>query len=205
MLLFAALNGQAIAVVMAVIVATALLSWLLHRRRRNVWRRFARARGLTFAEHTQGPSVSGQIGGREIDVSTTPTSSDQGAGAVAVIRMSVSLHGVPSDMIVESTPGVIGDLTRLAEDQIHFEQDSFNRDVLVYGGNERSIRDYWNLDRQQAFLQFVHDCKCDRTVIQDATIALELRDILSNRSQLEELLNRLLCVAPQLDGNHHRS
>jgi hypothetical protein len=168
----------------------AIITWLLKRRRRDVWRELARRHGLTFAERLDGPRVTGQTDGRRVDVFINDASSDRDVGGVEVVRIAVAVRGVPRGMTAEGVPGLIGDLALLAENRIEFQPEDFNRDVLVKG-DEAEARSYWNERRKQAFLGLVRTAPCDQIVLREGTLAAELREIVSDRSQLEQLMHQL--------------
>jgi len=186
-------------VILAIVVATGLLTWGLRKRRRDVWHDLARARGLTFAERTDGPRVSGRLEGRTVEVSIDDVSSDRDLGGVEMIRIAVELEGVPREMTTEGVPGLIGDLAVLAERRIDFEQEPFHHNALVQG-DEMQSRAYWTPSRQKTFLQLVETLPCDQVEIRDGRVIAELREIVSDRRRLEQILDGLLGAASSLDN-----
>jgi hypothetical protein len=200
----AANTAQLVLVIFIGVIAVGGIIWAatraLHQRRRNVWDELARSRGLTFSDDTDGPRVSGSLEGRAVEVSVDDFSSDRDVGGVEVVRIAVELHGVPRAMSAEGVPGLIGDLAALAEERIHFEQEPFNHNVLVQG-DESPARTYWTHRRQTTFLQLVETLPCDQVEIREARVIAELREIVSDRSRLEQILDRLMSAAPTLDAS----
>ena len=190
--------GQIVLIAICAIGVVAVITWLLKRRRRDVWRDLARRHGLTFAERSDGPRVTGRTDGRRVEVFINDASSDRDVGGVEVVRIAVGLRGVPGGMTAEGVPGLIGDLAVLAEKRIEFQPEEFNRDVLVKG-EEAAARDYWNEQRKQAFLDLVRTAPCDQIVLREGTLAAELREIVSDRRRLEQLMHQLLHSAALLE------
>ena len=190
-----------VALLAAVLLASvAIATLLLKRRRQDVWQALARRHGLTFCGPPLEPRITGHIQGRPIEVAVEDGGSDRDMGGVEAIQMSVGLRGVPGDMSAEGIPGLIGDLAALAEERISFEQEGFHRDVLVKGNQVASIREYWSGLRQQTFLSLVENAPCDQISIREGALIAELREIVSDRNQLEQLLNQLLVAAESLDA-----
>jgi hypothetical protein len=185
------------------VIAVGAVVWAvtsaLHRRRRDVWHGLARSHGLRFADDADGPRVSGAVEGRAVEVSVDDFSSDRDVGGVEVVRIAVELHGVPAAMSAEGVPGLIGDLAALAEERIHFEQEPFNHNVLVQG-DESPARTYWTHRRQNTFLQLVETLPCDQVEIREGRAIAELREIVSDRRRLEQILDGLMNAAPALDA-----
>lgn len=186
-------------VILAIVAVVGLLTWALKRRRRDVWHELALARNLTFAERSDGPRVSGLLDGRSVEVSIDDVSSDRDLGGVEMVRIAVGLTGVPREMTAEGVPGLIGDLAVLAEERISFEQEPFNHNVLVQG-DEPQARAYWTPARQNAFLQLVETLPCDQVEIRQQRLIAELREIVSDRRRLDQILDGLLGAASTLDG-----
>lgn len=193
--------GQVALVVAAVVVAVAAVTWFLNSRRRDEWQKVARKHGLRFIEPPEGPRVSGDIDGRPIEIAIDDGGSDRDVGGVETIHLAVGLRGLPPGMTAEGIPGLIGDLTALAEERIHFEEQDFHRNVLVKAGEELPARRYWNQRRQHAFLSLLHEAPCDQVAIRDNSLVAELREIISNEGQLGHLLDQLLKAAPTLDSD----
>jgi hypothetical protein len=192
--------GQITLLVVAIVGVVAIATWLLNRRRRDVWRALARRHRLTFVEPPEGPRITGRIGGRSVEVVIQDAGSDRDVGGVEVIRMSLSLHGVPIPMCAEGISGLIGDVTALAEERIEFEEEDFNRNVLIEADDEHRVRAYWTRPRQQAFLELMETAPCDQIAIRDGALSAELREIVSHRGQLEQLIDQLMTTASILDG-----
>ncbi|MCA9109244.1 MAG: hypothetical protein KDA52_04800 [Planctomycetaceae bacterium] len=192
--------GQVLSLLIGIIGLIAVTTWLLKRRRRDVWQRLASARNLQFSDHPDGPRVQGTAQGRVIEVTTDDHSSDRDVGGVEVVQISVGIHGVPNSMTAEGTPGLIGNLTVLAEERINFEQKEFSQDVLVQG-NENHARQYWTDQRIEAFLRIVRTALCDQVYIRDGQLTAVLREVVSDQERLEQLLDQLLEAAIVLDNN----
>lgn len=185
-------------VILAIVIVGGLLTWGLQRRRRDVWHELARRRGLTFAERTEGPRVSGQLEGRTVEISIDDFGSDRDVGGVEVVRIAIGLRGVPVGMSAEGVPGLIGDLAVLAEERIAFEHDEFHHNALVQG-DESQARVYWTPPRQNAFVQLVKTLPCDQVEIREGRVIAELREIVSDQRRLEQILDGLLGAAASLD------
>lgn len=190
-------------VVLAIVVVAGASTWALKKRRRDVWHELALSRGLAFSERTEGPRVSGRIDARRIEVSIDDVSSDRDLGGVEMVRIAVELADVPPEMTAEGVPGLIGDLAAIAEERIHFEQEPFNHNVLVQG-DQTQARAYWTPARQNTFLQLVETLPCDQVEIREGRLIAELREIVSDRRRLEEILDRLLGSASTLDASSGR-
>jgi hypothetical protein len=200
----AANTVQVVLVVLVGVVAVGAIiwavTWALQRRRRDVWHRLARSRGLTFVDSTDGPRVSGHLEGRAVEVSVDDFSSDRDLGGVEVVRIAVDLHGVPQAMSAEGVPGLIGDLAVLAEERIDFEPEAFRRNVLVQG-DESQARAYWTPSRQDTFVNLVETLPCDQVEIREGRAIAELREIVSDRRRLEQILDGLMGAAAALDAS----
>lgn len=192
--------GQIVSLTLVLLGSGLAATWLLKGRRRDTWRRFARDHGLSFVESPDGPRMSGQIKDRQIDISTDDASSDHDVGGVVVVHVSLKLKHVPTDMSVEGIPGPLGDIATQLDDHIRFDNAEFDRHVLVKGANEQLIRAYWTASRQNALLDLVESAPCDQILVKNGQLIAEMRDIVSNRQQLDVLLEMMLSRGPQLDG-----
>jgi len=194
----AAHTGQIALIVAAVVGLIAVTTWLLNRRRRDVWGQLAINRGLIYSDRSDGPRLQGSLQGRSVAVTTDDASSDRDIGGVEVVRMTVSLQGIPTGMTAEGVPGLMGDLAALAEDRVDFEPEEFNRDVLIQG-DAQAARSYWTDPRKGVFLEMVRTAPCDQVYIRDGRLTAELREVVSDRQRLEQLLDQLLAAANILD------
>jgi hypothetical protein len=186
-------------VTLIVAVAVIAITWMLKRRRRDVWRELARRRGLAFGDGDDGPRLSGQFAERTVEVSIDDFSSDRDLGGVEVVRIAVELERVPGGLTAEGIPGLIGDLSALGEQRIEFEPVPFQQNVLVQG-DEGPARAYWTAARQDAFVRLVDTLPCDQIELRDGRVIAELREIVSDRRRLEQIIDGLVNSASTLDG-----
>lgn len=198
MLTIAAQFEQIALLILVIIAIGAMTTWMLRRRRRDVWQQLARTRGLTFSDPSDGPRIRGMIDERAVEVTTDDTSSDRDFGGVEVVRLSVSLQKVPIGMTAEGVPGLIGDLAVLAEESVELEPEEFHRDVLIRGDGN-AARSYWTEHRKHVFLALVRTAPCDQVFIRDGRLTAEMREVVSDHHRLEQLLEQLLDAATVLD------
>lgn len=189
--------------VLAMIAVGGLATWSLNRRRRDVWHELALARGLLFSERSEGPRVRGHLDGRLVEVSLDDFSSDRDLGGVEVVRIAVALRGVSPAMTAEGIPGLIGELAALGEQRVDFASEPFQQNVLVRG-DEAQTRDYWSSPRQDAFVQLVQTLPCDQVELRGGRLVAELREVVSDRARLEQILDGLLRAAATLDNSPGR-
>ncbi|MCA9113125.1 MAG: hypothetical protein KDA52_24450 [Planctomycetaceae bacterium] len=195
----AASTLQWIIILFAVIGVMAVTTWVLNRRRIDVWSQVAKRYGLKYVPPPEGPLVIGDVEGRAVRMEYDEASSDRDLGGVENVRISVGLTGVPPGMTAEGVPGLLGDLAILAEERIEFDAPDFDRDVLVKAEDEQSVRAYWDEHRQRVFLDLIEVAPCDQVLICDSGLRTELRELVSDRDRLQALLDQLLAKAPQLD------
>lgn len=189
--------------VLAMLAVGGLATWSLKRRRRDVWHELAQARGLHFSDRSEGPRVRGHLDGRLVEVSLDDFSSDRDLGGVEVVRIAVALRGVSPAMTAEGIPGLIGDLAALGEQRLDFSSEPFQQNVLVRG-DEAQTRDYWSSPRQDAFVQLVQTLPCDQVELRGGRLIAELREVVSDRGRLEQILDGLLRAAATLDNSPGR-
>jgi hypothetical protein len=203
-MILAASAGQILLLIVAVVCVVSLGTWLLKRRRRDVWHALARERGLRFRERGREPHLTGQLQGRRVEVATDDSSSDHDVGGVVVVKIRAGLRGVPPQMTVAGIPGLVGDVATLMEDRITFSEEDFDRHVVVKGQPEEEIRRYWTRSRQERLLELIEHAPCDQVAMEEGSIVAEERDIVSDPAQLNTLLDLLLDAAPILDaaGEH---
>lgn len=194
-------NSQLVVIAIGVVAVAAFVSWLLILRRRHVLEALARRRGLHFRQGPDGPRVTGPLNARRVDIGVSSSSSDRDLGGVAVLQMSVSLTGVPAGMTVEEVLPAFGPLIEHSADRVAFSESEFARHVVVKGSDESAIRAYWTPARQAAFLELVRTAECDQVALQHGALVAEWREILSDLGGLDQLLDLLLSVAPELDGD----
>jgi len=190
--------GEVVLLLLAVMIAVSIITWLVRRRRQDVWKELANRRGLRFADRKEGPRITGQLQGRSVTVNVDEESSDRDVGGVEVVLISVGVNGFPPNVTAEGVPGLIGDLVGLSEDRINFEPEEFHRDVLIKG-DETEARNYWSNHRKEVFLKLVRTAQCDQVTIRDGVLVAELREIVSDRIRLEQLLDELMNAAKILD------
>ncbi|MCA9077989.1 MAG: hypothetical protein KDA93_23370 [Planctomycetaceae bacterium] len=188
-----------IVILFAVIVVMAVTTWVLNRRRSDVWSHVANRYSLRYVPPPEGPLVIGDVEGRAVRMEYDEASSDRDLGGVENVRISVGLTGVPPGMTAEGVPGLLGDLAILAEERIEFDLPDFNRDVLVKAKDEQAARAYWDEHRQRVFLDLMEAAPCDQVLICDGSLVAELRELVSDRERLQTLMSQLLAKAPQLD------
>ncbi|SFI05781.1 hypothetical protein [Planctomicrobium piriforme] len=170
---------------------------LVGRQREDAWKRAARHLKLKYHIAPEGPVVSGQLDERKVDLRIATDSSDSGGGVV-VARVKVDVPGVPNGMSAEAAPGVIGDLTNVADGHVLTGDNEFDRGVHLLGADENSLRAYWTPPRRRAFLTLVQAQNDDRLALASGALVAERRGILKEHRAIEDWLRQLVATANEL-------
>jgi hypothetical protein len=188
---------------MAVIAALGLGWWLLVRRRRNVWRRFARRHGLRAVKGATSPRLEGVITGRPFALTMTSGGSDSEELGIVDVEMSLGLHGtLPAGLEIEDATGLIGEAQRVLEEHGFATGDEdFDRSVVVRGADAPGIVAYLTPDRRRAFRELVERHSTGEVGLAAGCIYLRDRELLSRIEDLESRLAVLVHLAPALDAS----
>ncbi len=95
-------------IVLGAILIGMIITILVIRARLNVWKLFARRHGLDCHNDDGQPRVTGQIDGREFQLTIVVDSSDTGVLGLETLRMGLHLADVPKGLTVQRSSGMTG-------------------------------------------------------------------------------------------------
>lgn len=180
------------------LLAIAVISYVLLRRRKRVWQRFARRHRLDFLggglpEQTE---VRGSVENRPFRLYHEERSSDRGVLGVEEITLRLGILGsIP--------PGLRIRKKRISEEIdenfLTGDQD-FDENVKVEAQDPEQLRSYLNQQRRQAVLRLIQLSDPDRSGVDIDAVYVTEREMLSNLPHLEERLAELLDIARILDN-----
>lgn len=188
------------ALLLAGLVLLAAGSWMLIQRREEEWKVLARKLGLAFSHDEEGPRIQGTYRSRAVEISIPPESSDA-SGPVVVAVVAVGLRNAPAGMIAEATPGLVGEISNLAEEHAVTGDDDFDRNVHLRADNESAAVSYWTPERRRVFLNLVEQQGEERLQIADGRLSVELRGLLNDHREIRAWLDRLIAAAQELDAS----
>ncbi|WP_437206379.1 hypothetical protein [Planctomicrobium sp. SH664] len=172
---------------------------LLRRQRASEWQKLSRRLRLTFRQTAEGPQVTGQLAGRHVTLRNSDESSDANGGVVLTL-MEVELANLPQGLKAEAAPGLIGDLSNLAEERLLTGDEEFDRNVHLTSDTGPAALSYWNESRRRSFLHLVQQDVYDQLTLSGNRLTLRLRSVIANQQQLEQTLRLLVDAARQLDN-----
>ncbi|WP_437224062.1 hypothetical protein SH661x_003470 [Planctomicrobium sp. SH661] len=191
-------TGFWILVLVAGLISIAIGARIFDQQRRHEWARAARRLRLRFTQDEQGPSLSGTIRGRQVQLKVVPESSDAGGGVV-VARAAAPVQSAPKTMSAEAVLGVVGSVAHHSDDRFLTGDADFDENVDVQGENKTQLQQFWSASRRKAFLDLINQQEFDRLALEEGELRIELRGATSDRRQVEALIRRLVDSAEQLD------
>lgn len=167
-------------------------------RRRDVWRRFARRKGLGYSEPTPGrPVLSGAIDGHPVKLALADSGSDQ--GGVVVTVFSLGVPGLPAALQVHQG-GLTGAAEKLIEGTIATGDAEFDRIAVVHAADPEDARTFLTPARRAAIRELFARNVNDRAGLEDGDLFIESRQIGARIEGLEAQLAALLRTARALEG-----
>lgn len=179
-----------------------ILSVTMLRRRRNIWRRFARAHNFRYhSGHPENLKVTGSIQNRQFQLMVLPDQSDTGALGIEVVRMSLEVRGnLPRGLRAVNVAGVVRQVeTALEEVEFATDDPEFDESTLVRGEVEPELRAYFTPARRQAFLALLDPDDLYEVQLTDRWLSIQERELVSDRQQLEDNLAKLLQAVSAFD------
>jgi hypothetical protein len=185
--------------VVAVIVVGVLWTLAVRRRRWATWRRFADKHDLQFQESPE-PRVTGTVRKFPISLYIEHSSSEDGELGVEDVVMSVRLSNAPQKLVLESNPGVIGEVAKSLENEVIETGDpQFDEQMEISEGKPEDVREYLNDQRRRALLELVNNTGSAVVELQYGELRVKERERISNLSHLDGLLEALIQAAEHME------
>lgn len=178
------------------------ISWTraARQRRHTVWDRFAREHGFEFRQGDK-LQVTGTVGDHQFSLHTERGGSDSGELGVADVLMSVPLRGAPAELVLESIPGMIGEVAKALEDNVVETGDrAFDEKMVIRQGSPETVRAYLDENRRNILMELYESAGAALIELKDGRLRLVIRERISSLSRLNALLDALIRAANRLES-----
>lgn len=183
--------------------AVAAISAYLLRRRRDVWKRFARRHGLRVVEAPSfgAPRLEGTVEGRRIALYAEEGGSDTGDMGFEVVTFRMKLVGaVPAGLEV-APGGVRGEIEKLAgAADVELGDEKFDSAVRVDADDPERLAAYLTRRRRRAVLELLALPHIEEAGVAEGAVYVTQREMISDLENLERRFRELLSLARRLDG-----
>lgn len=189
----------AISILIFIVVFASLY---FHSRRSAIWRRFARRHRLNFSETEGKPRVEGEVGNHRMRLFVSDFSSDTGMMGVEVTEMAVSLDGLPRQIVIEPTAGLLFNslATNLEDRTLLTGDDRFDSTFRMFGDDPAEVKSYLTPTRRDVLLRLADSNPgCDVEVSGDA-VRIRSRNSGVRFRKLDAQLIALVEAAGTLNG-----
>jgi hypothetical protein len=187
---------------LAIAAATIAFAVLLVRRRRQVWRLFAREHGLRFVQDPV-PRVTGTVDGRPVELTLRDRKSDTAELGAQPIRLSVRLdERAPRDLLLQETGAAVRAVHGLIEDDVISTDDAaFDARFTVHARSKRAALAYLDDDRRAALCELARENDTGFITLRGPRLSIDARSLISDPRALERGLGLLLACARRLDAS----
>lgn len=177
-------------------------SWLLQRRRSDVWGRFAKRHRLQFVRGADGVRVEGHWKGREFLLSAQHRGSDAEFVGMQPTRMELRPRiTVPHSIIVTGVEPAIGHLAeKLGADLIEPQNSEWEPFTLVDEGDPAAAHAFLTPARRRALLELASASGAATTGLENGRVFWEDRLVINDPDVLEEIARRLHQTAIVLES-----
>ena len=182
--------------------SAAFITFWAERKRRAVWKTFARQNGLTYNVERACPRVSGRINGKSFFLELSSRSSDQGLFGIREVVMRLSIDTDVQCEFDITNEGVIMTTVREAggDDRAeHINHDEFDRKTCLRTDDADSVRRFLTQPQRDAILALIHDCpSCDVHVAHNE-IRVRERSTVKPLEAIEYRLNAMKIAASVIE------
>lgn len=189
-------------VLVTLIAAVSFVSYWLSRRRRLIWKQFARQNGLDYHGRT-APSVSGIVEGRRFSLRLTRESSDRGLFGIQVIEWRLAIRTGIEVAFDVTNEGVFATALREATgeaDIIHIDTEAFDQRTTLHTSHPGDVAMFLTAVRQAAILGLIAQCKACDVHVTDSEIRIRERSMPKSVEALNNRLCSMQLAANELEG-----
>lgn len=187
-------------VLVGVIAIVVVVSFTLNRRRRDIWKRFAKQHGLSVVDNGDRLMLRGDMEGSPIEISIVDESSDAGTLGVQVLHISTPIPNLPDGLEVESAPGLVGSLRKTLEtDAADTGDENFDRLTVVKCDDESIAAGYLSPARKLAIESLIEKVTPAFVDLEAGMLRIDDREMVSRIERLEEQTRDLLQCAEVLN------
>lgn len=192
------LATQVILLIVVAILIVGVGTVALRRRRRRIWKTFARQHGLEYRSAEEShPEVVGTVDGRRFHLGIVPLGSDRGWLAMQPVRLSLELSSpMPAGLVVESRVGIE---TILGVEDLATGDTAFDRNVRAAAEDHSAAVEFLDQERRLAVRELVETAPPALAGVGNGTVWFQIRRAVSRLEDLERGLELLRRTARRLD------